>query len=91
MTDDTDDADIRIVDFGLSKIIGPEEKCTEPYGTLTYVAPEVLLEYPYTKAVDLWSVGVMTYLMLTSRLPFDDPNSEYAIARKVVEDCPSYS
>ena len=91
MTDDTDDADIRIVDFGLSKIIGPEEKCTEPYGTLTYVAPEVLLEYPYTKAVDLWSVGVMTYLMLTSRLPFDDPNSEYEIARKVVEDCPSYS
>ena len=91
MTDSTEDADVRIVDFGLSKIIGPEEKCTEPYGTLTYVAPEILLECPYTKAVDLWSLGVMTYLMLTSKLPFDDANSEEEIARKVVESQPSYS
>ena len=90
MTDDTDDADIRILDFGLSKIIGPDEKCTEPYGTLTYVAPEVLLEEPYTKAVDLWSLGVITYLMLTGTLPFDDPNSEEEIAKKVVLASPSY-
>lgn len=34
MTDDTEDADIRILDFGLSKIIGPNENCTEPFGTL---------------------------------------------------------
>lgn len=34
MTDSTEKADIRIMDFGLSKIIGPGETCTEPYGTL---------------------------------------------------------
>lgn len=34
MTDKTDKADIRVLDFGLSKIIGPKEKCIEPYGTL---------------------------------------------------------
>ena len=34
MTDTTDDSDIRLVDFGLSKIIGPNETCTEPFGTL---------------------------------------------------------
>ena len=34
MTDQTDEADIRLVDFGLSKIIGPNETCTEPFGTL---------------------------------------------------------
>lgn len=34
MTDDTDEADIRILDFGLSKIIGPDETCIEPFGTL---------------------------------------------------------
>lgn len=33
-TDNTDEADIRLVDFGLSKIIGPNETCNEPYGTL---------------------------------------------------------
>jgi len=34
MTDNTDDADIRLLDFGLSKIIGPTQLCREPYGTL---------------------------------------------------------
>ena len=34
MTDNTDDANIRLLDFGLSKIIGPNEFCTEPFGTL---------------------------------------------------------
>lgn len=36
MTDSSDDADIRLLDFGLSKIIGPNEVCTEPFGTLVY-------------------------------------------------------
>lgn len=34
MTDNSDDADIRLLDFGLSKIIGPTQLCREPYGTL---------------------------------------------------------
>jgi len=34
MTDNSEDADIRLLDFGLSKIIGPNEVCTEPFGTL---------------------------------------------------------
>ena len=34
MTDNSEDADIRLLDFGLSKIIGPSETCTEPFGTL---------------------------------------------------------
>lgn len=34
MTDNSEDADIKLLDFGLSKIIGPSETCTEPFGTL---------------------------------------------------------
>ncbi len=34
MTDNSEEADIRVLDFGLSKIIGPNEFCTEPFGTL---------------------------------------------------------
>jgi serine/threonine protein kinase len=83
MTDTTDEADMRLLDFGLSKIIGPEEFCKEPYGTLSYVAPEILLEKPYTKSVDLWSIGIITYLMLSGFLPFDDESSEREIARYV--------
>jgi serine/threonine protein kinase len=34
MTDNSEEADIRLLDFGLSKIIGPNEFCNEPFGTL---------------------------------------------------------
>ena len=60
MTSDDDDGGIRILDFGLSKILGPYEKCDEPYGTLAYCAPEIIVDEPYSKAVDLWSIGIMT-------------------------------
>ena len=90
MTSNDENADLRILDFGLSKIIGPDEKCTEPYGTLSYVAPEVLLDIPYGKEVDLWSLGVIAYLMLSGSLPFDDRESEEEIARKTVSEDPPY-
>lgn len=86
MTDNSDKADIRLLDFGLSKIIGPGEKCTEPYGTLSYVAPEVLIEKPYDQRVDLWSIGIITYLLLCGCLPFDDEHSEKEIARQTIHD-----
>lgn len=86
MTSTDDNADVRLLDFGLGKILGPEEYCTEPYGTLSYVAPEVLLEKPYRKEVDLWSLGITTYLMLSGSLPFDHPNDDREIARQTVND-----
>ena len=72
MVSDSEDSDLKIVDFGLSKIIGPNESSLDPFGTLSYVAPEVLLQKPYGKEVDLWSLGVITYLLLSRVLPFDD-------------------
>jgi serine/threonine protein kinase len=43
MVSDDDFSKIKIVDFGLSKTFGPGETCKEPFGTLCYVAPEILL------------------------------------------------
>jgi serine/threonine protein kinase len=83
LTDESEDADVRLVDFGLSKIVGPNQKCTEPYGTLTYCAPEIILDKPYLKTVDSWSLGVMTYLMLSGSLPFSGKD-EHEIAKNVV-------
>jgi len=42
MTDRTDNAIPKLVDFGLSKMLGPNQKATESYGTIGYVAPEVM-------------------------------------------------
>ena len=90
MTSDDDNGDIRILDFGLSKISTPNEKCTEPYGTLTYCAPEIILDEPYNKEVDMWSLGVMTYLMVSGRLPFN-AEDENTIARKIAFNQPDFT
>lgn len=85
MTDESDEAQPKLVDFGLSKIVGPSEKCNDPFGTLSYVAPEVLLQKPYDKSVDLWSLGVIIYLLLSGTLPFDD-DDDREIARQTIHD-----
>ena len=89
MTSNDDNGDIRILDFGLSKISTPNEKCTEPYGTLTYCAPEIILDEPYNKEVDMWSLGVMTYLMVSGRLPFN-AEDENKIARQIAFGEPDF-
>jgi hypothetical protein len=80
-----DNPTLKIMDFGLSKILGPLEKLVDGYGTLAYVAPEVLIRQPYNKQIDIWSIGVILYHMLSGLLPFDDENdNEEIIAKKTV-------
>ena len=83
MDSNSEDAELKIVDFNLSKIIGANESSLDSFGTIGYVAPEVLLKKPYGKEVDLWSLGVITYMMLAACLPFDD-DSEKEIARSTI-------
>ncbi len=76
MVDETDDSDPKIVDFGLSKLIGPHELCNDPYGTYGYVAPEILRHSPYDKSVDIFSLGVVTYILLSGMGPFEGPTEQ---------------
>ncbi|KAE8574669.1 hypothetical protein XENTR_v10003526 [Xenopus tropicalis] len=62
--------DIRIVDFGLSRQVDAIKEIREILGTPEYVAPEVLSYEPISTATDMWSVGVLTYVMLTGVSPF---------------------
>jgi calcium-dependent protein kinase len=78
------------VDFGLSKTFGPGETCREPFGTLCYVAPEILMQKPYDKSVDLWSLGVVLHLMLSSTLPFDHEDDK-EVARKTIYEEVTFS
>ena len=68
--------ELKIADFGLSKMVLPTERMDSACGTLSYVAPEVLTMLGYGKEADLWSVGVIMFLVLCGKLPFegDDQN-----------------
>ena len=83
ITQQNDFGVIKIMDFGLSKIISPNEQLLDGYGTLSYVAPEVLLRTPYNKEVDIWSMGIILFYMLSGKLPFRG-RKEQEVAEKIV-------
>ncbi|XP_036408929.1 serine/threonine kinase 17a like [Megalops cyprinoides] len=62
--------DIRIVDFGLSRRMDNVKEVREILGTPEYVAPEILNYEPISTATDMWSIGVLIYVMLTGESPF---------------------
>ena len=68
------DAELKITDFGLSKIVAlaPDAAMSSRCGTPGYVAPEVLTggTSGYGKACDMWSVGVIVYILLCAAPPF---------------------
>lgn len=74
MTDSTEGAYPKLVDFGLAKMMAPNQKANEPFGTVGYVAPEVLKRTSYSFSIDLWSFGVIIYVLLCGCLPFDHKN-----------------
>jgi len=72
----TDESPIKITDFGLAKFRGEsKEDMHTACGTPGYVAPEVLKGEKYDKAVDLWSLGVILYILLCGFPPFYHQNT----------------
>ncbi|XP_053328210.1 serine/threonine-protein kinase 17B [Spea bombifrons] len=62
--------DIKIVDFGLSRKLSSTNELHEIMGTIDYTAPEILNYEPITTSADIWSVGVICYMLLTCESPF---------------------
>lgn len=80
---DEEDEVIKIADFGFSKNFG-EEKLMTSCGSPGYVAPEVLTCESYDKAVDMWSVGVIIYILLCGYPPFYADNAP-ALFKKIMD------
>ena len=85
MSNPSDHAVPKLVDFGLARIIGPTQKTDEPFGTLGYVAPEVLKKEPYSFSCDMWSLGCITYALLSGSLPFDHESQKETIRMTIQE------
>eukprot|EP00457_Paulinella_chromatophora_P006463 gb/GEZN01006481.1/.p1 GENE.gb/GEZN01006481.1/~~gb/GEZN01006481.1/.p1 ORF type:complete len:336 (+),score=52.33 gb/GEZN01006481.1/:70-1077(+) len=76
LSDHTDNATIKLTDFGLAKFRfqgGP--LMITACGTPGYVAPEVLKGHPYGTEVDVWSLGVILYILLCGFPPFYHPQT----------------
>ena len=74
---------IKIIDFGTSMVFDPNRNLTEKLGTPYYIAPEVLNK-DYNEKCDVWSCGVMTFILLSGIPPFNG-NSDQEIMKKVKE------
>ncbi|KAJ5217073.1 hypothetical protein N7468_010081 [Penicillium chermesinum] len=77
------DSELVLADFGIAKMLdNPSEVLTSMAGSFGYAAPEVMLKQGHGKAVDLWSLGVITYTLLCGYSPFRSEN-----LTDLIEEC----
>ena len=67
---DKDTLNIKLIDFGFACLFDPVEGMCERVGTIMYVAPEVVRNCKYSESSDMWSIGIVTFILLTGRFPF---------------------
>jgi len=77
------DSQLVLADFGIAKMLeSPSEQLTSMAGSFGYAAPEVMLKKGHGKAVDMWSLGVITYTLLCGYSPFRAEN-----LTDLIEEC----
>uniref|UniRef100_V9KFC3 Ribosomal protein S6 kinase n=1 Tax=Callorhinchus milii TaxID=7868 RepID=V9KFC3_CALMI len=91
-SDESNDAAIKIVDFGFARVKPSDNQpLRTPCFTLHYAAPEFFKQNGYDESCDLWSLGVILYTMLSGQIPFQSeqrtvtPSSADEITRKIKE------
>ena len=92
---------VKISDFGLSRFVGSDGLVSTPCGSPCYASPECVSGQPYDgRKSDIWSVGVISYAILTGQLPWTKRNQhqlfeqikrgEYTIPSYLSESCRSF-
>ncbi|TKY53440.1 CDPK-related kinase 1 [Spatholobus suberectus] len=79
---------LKAIDFGLSDYVKPDERLNDIVGSAYYVAPEVL-HRSYGTEADMWSIGVIAYILLCGSRPFW-ARTESGIFRAVLKADPSF-
>ncbi|XP_042866500.1 serine/threonine-protein kinase D3-like isoform X4 [Penaeus japonicus] len=72
LSTDSDFPQVKLCDFGFARIIGEKSFRRSVVGTPAYLAPEVLRNKGYNRSLDMWSVGVITYVSLSGTFPFNE-------------------
>ena len=71
---------LKIIDFGAGTLVEKGQKLSLQYGTSYYIAPEVLAK-KYDEKCDVWSIGVMMYILLCGFPPFNGETDEQIISK----------
>jgi len=85
--------DIKIIDFGLSNLFSPRSHLKTFCGSLYFAAPELLQARAYTgPEVDVWSFGIVLYVLVCGKVPFDDQSMPalHAKIKKGTVDYPTW-
>lgn len=85
--------DIKIIDFGLSNLFSPRSALKTFCGSLYFAAPELLQARAYTgPEVDVWSFGIVLYVLVCGKVPFDDQSMPalHAKIKKGLVDYPNW-
>jgi len=69
-----DVSDIKLTDFGLSTLCEPGQKTRGSCGSVEFAPPEIIDNNEYDFKVDMWSIGVLSYIVLGGYAPFQDSN-----------------
>ncbi|KAL9672759.1 hypothetical protein QQ045_029011 [Rhodiola kirilowii] len=84
-----EDAPMKVIDFGLSDFIRPDQRLNDIVGSAYYVSPEVL-HRSYSVEADMWSIGVIVYILLSGSRPFW-ARTESGIFRSVLRADPNFN
>lgn len=74
LSENTPKAKLKIADFGMARFMDPNDLSQTLCGTPLYMAPEILKKQPYKDNVDLWSIGVIMWEMVTGYVPYKSAN-----------------
>jgi hypothetical protein len=83
------DGEVKIVDFGLLSICEPQSMVSGFVGTPEYLCPEVILKRNYDCKADVWSLGVVFYMLLCGDAPFKG-NSQEELYNSILKEEPDY-
>ncbi len=67
---------LKVIDFGRSKLLRMEQKLVDLAGSIYYVAPEVISGQGYNELCDIWSCGVILYMIIAGEPPFYNGTQE---------------
>ena len=83
---DDSNSNIKLVDFGFAEVFNPKKGLKEVLGTPLFIAPEIISGKNYNSKADIWSLGIVTYFLLSGNPPFDgDDRDELFAAIKLAK------